>query len=198
VKTNFVLIDYENVQPATIDCLNHDFFKILIFIGVNQTKVTVDVAAALQQLGPRATYIKISSHGANALDFHIAFYIGHLAAQEPDAYFHIISKDTGFDPLIQHLKGKKIFANRVHSVTDIPIVKIMRATTRPEQIAVILTAFQQRSGSKPRTVKTLISTINALFLKRLSDADLASLIRELQTRGIIHVDDTNVTYTLPS
>jgi hypothetical protein len=198
LKTNFVLIDYENVQPATIECLNHDHFKILVFIGAHQTKVTFDVAAALQQLGTRATYIKISGNGANALDFHIAFYIGQLATQEPDAYFHIISKDTGFDPLIQHLKSKKIFANRTQNVTDIPIVKATRATTLPERVAVIITNLQQRGGSKPRTVKTLISTINALFQKKLSQSDLSSLIHELQTRGIILVDDTKVTYTLPS
>jgi hypothetical protein len=198
LKTNFVLIDYENVQPATIECLDHDHFKILVFIGAHQTKVIFDVAAALQQLGTRATYIKISGNGANALDFHIAFYIGQLATQEPDAYFHIISKDTGFDPLIQHLKSKKIFAQRTQSVTDIPIVKAIRATTLPERVAVIITNLQQRGGSKPRTVKTLISTINALFQKKLSQSDLSSLIHELQTRGIIHVDDTKVTYLLPS
>ncbi|HEY1017128.1 MAG TPA: PIN domain-containing protein, partial [Herpetosiphonaceae bacterium] len=123
MRTNFVLIDYENVQPATIECLNQEHFKVLIFIGINQTKIAIDVAAALQKIGERAEYIKISGNGANALDFHIAFYIGQLAAQEPDAYFHIISKDTGFDPLIQHLKSKKIFAQRAQSVTDIPIVK---------------------------------------------------------------------------
>jgi len=51
-------------------------------------------------MGERAEYVRISGNGSNALDFHIAFYIGQLAAHEPDAYFHIISKVTGFDPLI--------------------------------------------------------------------------------------------------
>src|SRR5690606_41861527 len=63
-------------------------------------------------MGSRAEYVKIASNGSNALDFHIAFYIGQLATKEPESYFHIVSKDTGFDPLIQHLKGKKIQVSR--------------------------------------------------------------------------------------
>jgi hypothetical protein len=52
----------------------------------------------MQALGAKAQYVKISGNGSNALDFHIAFYIGHLGAVDPTAYFHIISKDAGFDP----------------------------------------------------------------------------------------------------
>src|SRR6185369_15922217 len=69
------------------------------------------------------SYVQISSHGPSALDFHIAYYIGRLAAAHPDAYFHIISKDKGFDPLINHLKDQKIFCCRSASVLEIPLVR---------------------------------------------------------------------------
>ena len=49
--------------------------------------------------------VRLTEPGKNALDFHIAYYLGQLALKEPDAFFHIVSKDTGFDPLIQHLNG---------------------------------------------------------------------------------------------
>jgi len=55
------------------------------------------------------SYVQISSRGPSALDFHIAYYIGKLVAVHPDAYFHIISKVKGFDPLVKHLKDQKIF-----------------------------------------------------------------------------------------
>jgi len=193
-----VLIDYENVQPATIESLNHEHIKLLIFVGANQTKVPIEIAVALQQLGSRASYVKISGNGSNALDFHIAFYIGQLAAQEPSAYFHIVSKDTGFDPLIQHLKSKKIFANRVQNVNDIPRVKIALASTLDAQVEVIITSLQGNKSSKPRTIKTLSSTINAIFLKKLSEAELEALINQLKTMGLIEVDDTKVSYKLTS
>jgi hypothetical protein len=60
----------------------------------------------------------MDGNGTNALDFHIAYYIGRLAAKCPDAYFHIISKDTGFDPLIKHLKGQGISCQRSAAVTE--------------------------------------------------------------------------------
>lgn len=34
--------------------------------------------------------------------------IGRLAAEIPDACFQAISKDSGFDPLIKHLKAQGI------------------------------------------------------------------------------------------
>jgi PIN domain len=104
MRTNYILIDYENVQPAALPEIEATHFRLLVFVGASQTKVRFDVANAVQRMADRAGYIKISGNGANALDFHIAYYVGHLAAKEPEAYFHIISKDTGFDPLIAHLK----------------------------------------------------------------------------------------------
>lgn len=88
------------------------------------------MAKSLQKLGSRADYIKLSGHGSNALDFHIAYYIGRLAAIEPSAYFHIISRDTGFDPLIQHLRSQKILAGRVRTIANIPVVKTSHSNRR--------------------------------------------------------------------
>jgi hypothetical protein len=72
MKTNFVLIDLENVQPKNISLLNGGPCKIKIFLGGNQAKFPVDMARALQIFGPDAEYIHIEGNGNNALDFHIA------------------------------------------------------------------------------------------------------------------------------
>jgi len=190
------LIDYENVQPAALSVLNQQHFKVIVFVGASQAKVTYEVASALQQMGNKAEYVKISGNGSNALDFHIAFYIGQIAAQEPDAYFHIVSKDTGFDPLIQHLKSKKIFSCRSKSVADIPIVKAANSISPAEKLDVLIGDLQRRGTSKPRTLKTLTSTINSLFLKQLAEQELELLLNELQKKGVVHVAGTKVTYSL--
>ena len=198
MRTNYVLIDYENVQPEAMAVLSKEHFKVIVFVGANQAKVTFEVASVLQQMGERAEYIKISGNGSNALDFHIAYYIGLLASKEPEAYFHIVSKDTGFDPLINHLKGKKILACRSKDVTDIPIVKASNSKSPSEKIAVIIADLKRRGASKPRAVKTLTSTISSMFQKQLSDEELQSLLLELQTKGIISVAGTKVSYELPA
>ena len=198
MRTNYVLIDYENVQPEAMAVLSKEHFKVIVFVGANQAKVTFEVASALQQMGERAEYIKISGNGSNALDFHIAYYIGLLASKEPEAYFHIVSKDTGFDPLINHLKGKKILACRSKDVTDIPIVKASNSKSPSEKIAVIIADLKRRGAAKPRAVKTLTSTISSMFQKQLPDEELQSLLLELQTKGIISVAGTKVSYELPA
>lgn len=98
-------------------------FEVFLFCGASQTKIPFDIAASLQKLGARAQYIKIAGAGPNALDLHIAYYIGRVAAEDPSAFFHIVSCDKGFDPLIQHLKSQKVLAGRWPSIQEIPILK---------------------------------------------------------------------------
>lgn len=198
MKTNYVLIDYENVQPEAMAVLNQEHFKVLVFVGASQTKVTYEVAAALQQLGERAEYIKIAGNGSNALDFHIAFYIGVLAGIEPGAYFHIVSADKGFDPLILHLKSKKILACRSKDVTEIPIVKAACSKLPNERLEIVVADLQRRGASKPRKLKTLGSTINGIFQKSLSEHEIEALLTTLQKEGIVTVTETGISYTLPS
>lgn len=198
VKTNYVLIDYENVQPAAMEVLNQAHFKVIVFVGANQTKVTYDIASTLQSMEDRAGYIKISGNGSNALDFHIAFYIGQLAAQDPESYFHIVSKDAGFDPLIQHLKSKKILACRSRDIADIPAIKAANSKSPEEKLAIIISDLKRRGASKPRTVKTLSSTINSMFQKQLPEAELTALLKELQRQEILVFTGSKVSYTLPT
>jgi hypothetical protein len=196
VRTNYVLIDFESVQTTSLELLTHDHFKVIVFVGVNQGKLPFEVAKSLQQLGSRAEYIKISGSGPNALDFHIAYYIGRLAAEEPSAYFHIISKDKGFDPLIQHLRSKKIFAGRVEIVPDIPVVRLSSCKSPQERIAIILAKLQQLKAGKPRTIKTLSRTIRSLFQNQLSEAQVEVLVQSLAKQRYLQVAGAKITYAL--
>jgi hypothetical protein len=158
--------------------------------------VPVDFADSLQRLGGKAEYIRIVGNGPNALDFHITYYIGRLAVEDPDAYFHIISKDAGFDPLICHLKTQKIFAQRVKSIDDIPLVKSANTKSLAERVDLVLSRLNNLKATKPRRVKTLASTVTSLFQQQLSDSEVAELVEELERRGIIAVREGKVSYEL--
>jgi len=198
LRTNYVLIDFENVQPEAISMLDQEHFKVIVFVGATQQKVPFDIANALQRMGSKAEYVKISGNGSNALDFHIALYIGQLAAADPTAFFHIISKDTGFDPLIQHLKDKKVFAARSKDVADIPFFRVSNTRPLDEKLMIVLTKLQQLGTSKPRTVKTFSSTISSLFQKQLPEDEIATIVAEFQTKGWAAVTDSKVAFSLPS
>jgi len=198
VRTNYVFIDYESVQPEDLSALKQDHFRVIVFVGAHQHKISIETATALQQMGANAEYVKISGSGTNALDFHIAFYIGQLAAREPESYFHIVSKDTGFDPLITHLKAKKLRALRIKKIGDIPLLKASGAESKPDRLEVILNDLRKRGAAKPRTVTTLTSTINALFLKQLSPDEIGALMKALQELGYVSISGNKVSYSLPA
>lgn len=197
MATNYVLIDFENVQPRNLELLTKYPFKVFVFVGANQTKVSFDLADSMQLLGNNAQYIKISGNGQNALDFHVAYYIGELAAKDPDAYFHIISKDKGFDPLIKHLSDRNIRVQREKDLAEIPLLRVPNTSSSDEKIAAIVKNLGGRGQSRPRKVKTLENTINSLFTKKLGKAELASIVKELQKRKLIIVNKGNVSYKLP-
>jgi hypothetical protein len=196
-RTNYILIDYENVQPTDFALLRNAPVKVKVFLGANQAKIPVSLAAALQELGTNAEYVLLESSGSNALDFHIAYYIGLLSAQDTSAFFHIISKDTGFDPLVKHLKAKGVFAQRSVAISSIPFFKPELPPTTDEQIDVAVAHLTKMKAAKPRAEKTLLSTLHALFKKELSEQQLAALFASLCKRGIVKVDGTKVSYELP-
>lgn len=195
--TKYVLVDFENVQPKNLELLKEHPFRVLVFIGSNQAKLPRHVVVPMQALGEKAKYVEIAGSGPNALDFHIAYYIGELATREPEAHFHIVSRDKGFDPLILYLRNRKrIRIRRETDLAEIPELRIPDTTSRDEQIDAIVKNLRQRGHSRPRKVKTLQNTINTLFTKKLDQAELDAITDELRKRNLIVVKQNNVSYRL--
>ena len=59
MRTNHVLVDYENVQPALADALMEPVFKVWIFIGAQQAKVKIDLLDLVHCKGADAHVIRI-------------------------------------------------------------------------------------------------------------------------------------------
>ena len=194
MRKNYLFIDYENVQPDSIAGVEKGNFYILVFLGSNQSKLNTNLVRSLQPLGSRVEYVMMSGTGKNALDFHIAYYLGERAAIEPDAYFHIVSKDAGFDPLIQHLKDRNVLASRSSCINEVSILQKSSLKTLPERTSVVKARLAQMEG-KPSTVKTLSSTINSLFQKTLSEDEVDMVVKDLCGKGVIAIiNKTRVAY----
>lgn len=194
MRTNIVLIDAENVQPDSLERLKEDHFRVLLFVGSHQRRIDIAVVKAVQVLGRNAEYIQISGNGPNALDFHIAYYIGKYAAETPDAYFHIISKDKGFDPLIAHLKENKVFCGRSESVQDIPILKSAEVLSPQDRAEQFFQAKIRGARNCPGTLIKLKNAIAAHFCKLHSEEEVLAVMQALQAAGRIEVSGSKVTY----
>jgi hypothetical protein len=113
MELTYILVDFENVQPLDMGLLNGEHYQLRIFRGPHQKKLDFDIAESLQPHGNRVQYIQSDKHGKNALDFHIAFYMGRLieeleangSAACKNTRFVVITKDGGFDALMSHVQS---------------------------------------------------------------------------------------------
>ena len=218
MPTNYVLVDFENVQPDSLAVLATGQFRVKVFVGASQAKgrISFELVHSMQALGANAEYVKIARTGKNAVDMHIAYYVGRLLEKEPSAVVHIVSKDTDFDPLIEYLHAKGSACKRVKSIAEIPKHVAARAAMpapkgvkhtphvpsprRPhaEKLAPIIKHLHSLSG-KPGTSKKLSQTIANYFKQHggeLPDKIVALLIDELVRLKYVSQANGKVSYHL--
>jgi hypothetical protein len=89
-----LLVDFENVNKID-GAVSSGEFQIKIFLG-EQSKLKADFLNKILKTGHRIELIRISGNGPNALDFHIAFYLGILSDRHRgDAFFILSHLDGG-------------------------------------------------------------------------------------------------------
>jgi len=197
MKLNFVLIDFESLQPKNLDLLRGGPNRIKIFVGANQAKLSSDIAMTIQTFGADAEYIRIDGNGKNALDFHIAFHLGRLAKEHPDSSFYVISHDGGFDPLIRHINAQKITCRRLESVEEMAPAKVNKPLSIGEKCDLIIAKLTKSKTNRPRKEKTLLSFINAQFAGNLAEDDVKKIVELLVKRQVTIIEANKVQYQLP-
>jgi len=150
------------------------------------------VRAHVVRLGRRRV-VGVAADVRNALDFHIAFYLGELLTKDPTAVFHVIAVDGGYDPLLRHLQDRKAHARKYKSIAEIPHVRAANSKTLSEKVAFVVESLADREG-RPATVKTLSSTIECMFPNGLEEGVCGQVIQAMQSSGFITVNGTKVSY----
>ena len=227
MSTNYVLVDFENVQPESLAALAGGQFKVKVFVGAAQAKgrISFELSHSMQMLGASAEYVRIARSGPNAVDMHIAYFIGKILERESDAAIHIISRDTDFDPLLEFLRESGVTCKRSKSIADVaklaqaaararPAQKPQRAPPAPvaiatphvppprkahaEKLAPIIKQLHSLSG-KPATRKKLAQTIGNYFKQHggeLPEKTIEHLIDELIRLKYVSQAGANVSYHL--
>jgi hypothetical protein len=217
MATNYVLVDFENVQPDSLAALAGGAFRIKVFVGASQARgrISFELSHSMQMLGANAEYVKIARSGPNAVDMHIAYYIGRLIEKEPNAFIYIVSRDTDFDPLVEYLQSSGVAAKRAKTIAE-----IVRSTPKPkapaqppksprshvppprrahsDKLAPIIKQLHSLSG-KPATRKKLSQTIANYFRQHggpLADSAIEQLIEDLIRMKYITQSGTKVSYNL--
>jgi hypothetical protein len=228
MRINYVLVDYENVQVQGLDLLQQPHFRLQIFLGPNNSKLPKELVISVHRMLERAEYVQLDTPGSNALDFHVTYYLGRLTEKDPSGYFHIISRDKGFDSLIKHLRESGISIARSESIEDMPCFKPLASASPAKPIVaavkaappatpsatpsakpkpvlavpdttikLVIADLIARKASKPRTIKTLMSTIHAKIGKNSHVSAVEFIYKVLCEKGYVLESESKVTYRLP-
>ena len=213
MNQSILLVDYENIGKIELGEIPAGVL-VPFFFGASQKSVPKEFLKAALRLGERFVAIDIEGQGKNALDFHIAYYLGEYLTRAPESACIILSKDKGFDPLVKHLMQRGFAVRRANSmreafaaaVTDRrPQGESRRPPVRNQQPAagrapasVPENALLWLSGSartrRPRTRKALAAHLYSHFSKKIPEADIQGLIEHLVASGKLSEVNGKVTY----
>jgi len=216
MQNHYILIDFENVHVKSLALLQGGGFHVRIFLGPKNMRLPTDLVLAMKSLGDNADYIQLQAGGHNALDFHITYYLGRLAAVDPAGSFYIVSKDTGFDSLLAHMTKSGIDCARAVSIDALPCVvapltsdvdsavvvkvasdaKLVVKRKAAELVELILANLAKRKSAAPRTEKTLRSTIKMLCGAHCSDKEVDAVFNRLVKKKYVITDGVRVSYNL--
>jgi len=181
-----LFVDFENVQKMNLAALSDDF-EVSVFVGCSQKSIPFALVQDAQALGTRLEWIKVEGGGSNALDFHIAYYLGSLLAQCPRTQCFILSRDTGFDPLLRQLEKKGLSCRRISSLTELEAKPKVKSVAPDASNYERVVASLKKIANKPKPKKKagLANHISTLFAKQLSKAEVEGLIAQLIEDGLV-------------
>lgn len=109
---NHVFVDYQNM--TTVDSAIFALERTTITLLLGRANRTLEEKTVRQLMSGAASVemVRIDKDGKNAVDFALAYYLGRKTVADPMTFFHIVSKDTGFDALVEHLKSRQLKIRR--------------------------------------------------------------------------------------
>ena len=184
-RTNYIFVDFENVQETDLDRIANRLVKVRLVLGERHKSLPMKLVKLIQKFPEQVQLIETGLNGKNALDFVLACEIGVESVKDPTGYFHVLSRDKGFDALIRHLKNKGVLAARHAAFSEIPVLMNLA-----ERVNLLASHFKANQASRPKKRKTLESQIQADFGKTLSPAEVEDTIRGLVAEKIITLSET--------
>jgi hypothetical protein len=188
MKTNHVLVDFENTPDLDLKLIVGHPVKVYVLLGEKQKTLPVELVDEMLLRADKLKLVRTLCGGKNALDFVLAFIAGTLVSSDPDGYYHVVSKDKGFDALVAHLRSNKISAARHESFRQIPLFRAAIASSADERAAQYRDHLALMTKNRPTRKKTLTSSVNAHFAKLLSEHEVESVVASLVSAGFVEID----------
>lgn len=117
------LIDSENVADHWVGHikLNGSLDKVIIFWSRNSRGISLCLMETFLKEYPREQIEFVECYtGGNSMDFHIVTKLGQMTARPTKTHFVIVSDDTGYDGVINHLYDNGFLVKRLAGFKDKP------------------------------------------------------------------------------
>ncbi|MBS9780556.1 MAG: hypothetical protein KGV51_08010 [Moraxellaceae bacterium] len=164
-----ILVDYENVMPNNFDIISDiEEVHIWLFLGLYQQRVLsyALVKSLFQFNSKHIHFIDMHHQGKDALDHYLSFYLGKISEIDKNAQVYILSRDCGYDLLIEHLHKtyKQLKVWRVASLEAIVDIENPQSTPTTPQIPSTLiaevTVHSSQVVKPPQTAKVKTVKVN--------------------------------------
>jgi hypothetical protein len=198
-KKRVILIDYENMQQIDLDLIDPANSEILIFVGKSQNKIPFTVVEKAQSLGERLRWLKVAGDGKNNLDFHIAYELGRWSekAKSEAAELIVLSRDAGYDSLIQYIKTTGVKAKRITNIAGIANSQ-KPLPSSPHTASIVANLKKINASQRPRARGSLKKHVESLLRDKASAKDIELVMEEMFNRGLIAQSGSRLRYTLES
>ncbi len=196
-RPNYIFVDYESVQAIDLALIEGKPVKVWLFIGVQQSRVPVELMTQAHRLHDQVELVQVECAGNNALDFVLAHHTSRQAMVDSEGFFHILSKDKGFDALVAYFKSRQVMAARSEVFASLPVLGDVRTLSLQERVKQVRSKLARMlAGGLPGKLKNLRSMIHSHFLKQLSEKDVEAVLQELRQTKVIKVSNESVSYLM--
>jgi hypothetical protein len=120
---NHIFVDFENVHTVDLTGFGAHLVKVTLLLGEKHKRLETDLVEQLLEHAEHVQLVRLTQSGRNALDFTLTYYLGRTVYADPTGIFHVVSKDKGFDPLIEHLKRQHVKTYR-HDLFSAAVAQI--------------------------------------------------------------------------
>lgn len=183
MPSTLIIVDFENIQDIKdLNILSN--VEIKVIVGKSQNKISIETVQLLQKFGNLLEWIKVPGQGKNALDFFVAYFLGKYVQENKFQKYQIISKDTGYDPLIEYLKSCNMNIERLINVKQAK-GSSEKQNENPDIDLVIEKIEKIQIKARPKKRSSLISHLETALKNKKSKDEITEIVEVLFERKIL-------------
>lgn len=196
---NYYFIDYENVHSngfIGIENLGDNDFLHIMYTEQSKT-FSFEILEKICKQNVKLDLHKVSTGTKDALDFQLSSYMGYIIAknEERDCVYYVVSKDKGFNHIINFWKSRGVNVKRVVNFlleTELPNPVKPQKTAKPTDQTVIKPTQAQKNTeaksdlsdaqikkAKSQSKKTINKATKKELLECISEEEYSDKILEI-------------------